>query len=258
MVLAHRPLEPPPHLLDQAQGRVAIYKSQVEYIDTLMGRTLSALEDQGLRNDTLFVFTADNGGASFHERTWNNITLIGGKSRPYDAGTRVPFIVSWPGVIDARATPTLCDQSDVLPTLRDAFNYKARHSAVDPHTRDGYSLWPELLSKKTAALRDATYIALRRGAWAVRDAQHTLILYSKKGRVEKTYNMKSLYQKKTCRRKCRKRQSRRRSIRPILRFALKHWLDKVQPPKNQGRISKCKEIEWDGDRLECVADVGTG
>jgi arylsulfatase A len=84
-------------------------KSNVEYIDTLIGRMVKGLEALGLRDDTVILFTGDNGTAGY------------GKAKvTRECGPRVPMIVNAPGLVKARgAVDDLADFSDVLPTLCD-------------------------------------------------------------------------------------------------------------------------------------------
>jgi arylsulfatase A-like enzyme len=82
------------------------FKADVEYLDKLMGKLLKALDDNGLRKDTIFIFTADNG------------TGGEGKGTGTELGARVPMIVNCPGRVKQRgASEELTDLSDILPTL---------------------------------------------------------------------------------------------------------------------------------------------
>jgi len=82
-------------------------RSNVEYIDALLGRIVKGLEDLKLRDNTVILFTADNGTAGY------------GKNRPVmEHGPRVPLVVNGPGIVKARgAVDSLVDFSDILPTL---------------------------------------------------------------------------------------------------------------------------------------------
>lgn len=82
-------------------------KSNVEYIDALVGRIVRRLEWLGLRENTILMFTADNGTAGYGK----NKTVL-------ERGPRVPMIVNCPGLVKPQgAVDSLADFSDILPTL---------------------------------------------------------------------------------------------------------------------------------------------
>lgn len=98
-----------------ADPRRAVYGAMVETLDHLVGRVLATLDELGLREDTLVVFTSDNGG---HPEFAANGPLRGSKWNLYEGGVRVPWIVRWPGRVPAGATsdaPFI--GTDLLPTV---------------------------------------------------------------------------------------------------------------------------------------------
>jgi len=118
----HWPMEAPEDLvakyekIGEGEGlKDARYAAMVEALDASIGRILSALDDRGLANDTLVVFTSDNGPyLGVAEPT----PLRSGKGHLYEGGVRVPLIVRWPGVVAPGRT---CDvpviSMDFHPTL---------------------------------------------------------------------------------------------------------------------------------------------
>lgn len=93
----------------------AVYAAMVETLDDLVGRLLGALDELGLAENTLVVFTSDNGG---HPKYAANGPLRGSKWNVYEGGIRVPWIVRWPGRVPPGATsdaPFI--GTDLLPTL---------------------------------------------------------------------------------------------------------------------------------------------
>jgi arylsulfatase A-like enzyme len=81
----------------------AEYLAMLEHLDHHVGRLLARLDDLGLANDTLVVFTSDNGGLQV---VTSNAPLRAGKGSPYEGGLRVPMMVRWPGKIaDVLAEP---------------------------------------------------------------------------------------------------------------------------------------------------------
>ncbi|HZV18680.1 MAG TPA: sulfatase-like hydrolase/transferase [Sphingobium sp.] len=95
-------------------GTMATYAAMVQSLDANIGRVLARLAELGMEDDTIVVFTSDNGGERF-SNTW---PFTGKKTELLEGGIRVPAIVRWPGVTAAGATsdvPTMT--MDWLPTL---------------------------------------------------------------------------------------------------------------------------------------------
>lgn len=98
-----------------ADPRRATYGAMVEILDHLVGRVLTTLDELGLAENTLVIFTSDNGG---HPEFSTNGPLRGSKWNLYEGGVRVPWLVRWPGRVSAGATsdaPFI--GTDLLPTL---------------------------------------------------------------------------------------------------------------------------------------------
>lgn len=133
------------------------YAAMINELDSYVGRVLSALDQAGLADNTLVVFTSDNGtthagppGTEFHvggaDPKFFNSTdgLRGYKGSVYEGGIRVPMIARLPGKIAAGAvndTPSYFP--DWFPTLCDAVGLD------QPSGLDGQSLWPVLTGKGT-------------------------------------------------------------------------------------------------------------
>lgn len=101
---------PPP--ADEARST---YAAMVENLDTLVGRLLTELDRLGLAENTLVIFTSDNGG---HPRYAANRPHRGSKWNLYEGGIRVPFIVRWPGRVLANTSrDTAIIGTDLFPTL---------------------------------------------------------------------------------------------------------------------------------------------
>ncbi|MEM9160962.1 MAG: sulfatase, partial [Verrucomicrobiota bacterium] len=98
-----------------------IYGGLVEAMDSAVGRVMDALEETGQTENTIVVFTSDHGGVSSGDH-WatSNLPLRGGKGYQWEGGLRVPFIISWPGKVEAGVnldTPVI--GTDIFPTLLD-------------------------------------------------------------------------------------------------------------------------------------------
>ena len=129
MVLTHSPHDPTPDPNHPGQKTPGGLKSNVEYMDHTVGRFLRALDDQGLRERTLVLFTGDNG------------TEGAGKSQKTEQGVRVPLIVRGPGLVSpGTVSRELASLADVLPTLAEL----AGAAVLPDHPLDGKSLVPTL------------------------------------------------------------------------------------------------------------------
>lgn len=122
---------PPPPDVDRAT-----YAAMVETLDDLVGRVLVELDHLGLSQNTVVVFTSDNGG---HPRYAANGPSRGSKWNLYEGGIRVPFIVRWPGRVPAESVSDIpIIGSDIFPTF--AAIAGAKISAFD--SLDGVNLLP--------------------------------------------------------------------------------------------------------------------
>jgi arylsulfatase A-like enzyme len=120
----------------------AVYAAMVEAMDLAVGKVLAKLDELGLRENTLVIFTSDNGGLSTSEG-WptSNVPLRGGKGWMYEGGIREPLLVRWPAIVKAGSIITEPVSSpDFFPTLMDAVG-----SAPPANQNvDGVSLIPVL------------------------------------------------------------------------------------------------------------------
>ena len=142
-----------PRLERVVQGR-PVYAAMVEAMDIAIGRVLAALQANGLAENTVVVFTSDNGGLSTAEgRNTSNRPLRGGKGWVYEGGIREPLIVRWPGVTPAGSTTDVpAISTDFYPTLLEVAGLPQR---PDQH-RDGVSLAP-VLEGATSLDREALF-----------------------------------------------------------------------------------------------------
>jgi len=110
-------------------------------MDRIVGKILQKIEELGIQNNTLVVFTGDNGTDKPVVSVVNGREVAGAKGQSTDAGTRVPLIVHWPGVVEAGSIDTsLIDFSDLLPTICDATDIDVK----DTMDIDGRSFFPQL------------------------------------------------------------------------------------------------------------------
>jgi len=132
----------------------AVYAAMMENLDTNIGRLLDALEAEGLADDTLVMFSSDNGGLSTAEGSPTcNFPYNEGKGWSYEGGTRVCQIARWPGVVSASSTCMENVQTcDFYPTFLEA----AGLPLMPEQHVDGVSLMP-LLKGEPALDREAIF-----------------------------------------------------------------------------------------------------
>jgi arylsulfatase A-like enzyme len=150
------------------------YAAMVETMDSAVGAILKKLDQLGLAENTLVLFTSDNGGLSTSEGSpTSNLPLRGGKGWLYEGGVREPLLIRWPAVLKAgRVIDTPVCSIDYFATLRDVCGAKPTSSI------DGASLRPLLEDKGSIAERalfwhyphygnqgGAPGAAIRRGDW---------------------------------------------------------------------------------------------
>lgn len=153
----HGPMWSPEEKEAQYRGLAKLrepgFYGMIANIDDNMGRLVKFLRDKGLEENTILIFTTDNGsssGAQVH-----NAGMRGAKGSPYEGGHRVPFFLSWPkgGLTGGRDLPTLAAHIDVLPTLRDLCGLK-RPKGPELHGRS----WKPLLESKEGAWSERTIV----------------------------------------------------------------------------------------------------
>jgi arylsulfatase A len=143
MLLTHSPFVAAPGTEDRLadMSKQERFVTMVEYMDTLVGRIVTRLEQLGLRENTLLIVTGDNGTDHRITSDIDGRRLQGGKATMTDAGTRVPFIVHWPGTAaPRRVINDLVDFTDILPTFAEV----AGARVPEQHRLDGKSLLPRI------------------------------------------------------------------------------------------------------------------
>jgi len=130
----------------------AKYAAMVESVDDAVGMIMATLQETGLAERTLLIFTSDNGGL---KGPTDNSPLRSGKGYAYEGGIRVPLIVRWPGVVGAGTTSKEPVSSvDYFPSIADAVGC----DIPSDHEIDGKSLLPLLKSAGRHSLnRDSIY-----------------------------------------------------------------------------------------------------
>ncbi len=174
----HTPILPTP----QWQGKSGInaYCDFVMQVDDTVGQVMQALKAQGIAENTLVIFTADNGcspAANFKEMAEKDhqpsYQFRGHKADIYEGGHRVPFIASWPARVKAGThSDQLICLTDLLATAADIVSAKLPDEAGE----DSVSILPALEGKATAPLREAAVHHSIRGAFSIRKGDWKLEL----------------------------------------------------------------------------------
>jgi len=176
----HTPVVPAPEF--QGKTKVGPYGDWVHQVDYSLGQLLDALDRAKLTNNTLVIFTSDNGPEIHaYERVQNfghysMGDLRGVKRDAWEGGHRVPWVARWPGKIKpgAVSNEVIC-QTDLMATLAGMVGHKLPNDAGE----DSYDIMPAILGKKLSKpIREATVhhssnggFAIRQGPWVLIDAR---------------------------------------------------------------------------------------
>jgi len=183
-----------------------IYAAMIASVDQSVGRIRKTLHELQLADNTLVIFTSDNGGVGGYRREGiksgkeitDNAPLHGGKGMLYEGGIRVPYIACWPGVIAPATESDLPINSvDHYPTL-----LEVAHLAPPPqHTLDGTSYLPMLKGEAPKTPRPPLYwhfpgyLGAGENTWrttptgAIRDGDWKLLEFFEDNRLE-LYNLR--------------------------------------------------------------------
>jgi arylsulfatase A-like enzyme len=174
----HTPIVPTPPW--QGRSGLNAYGDFVMQTDDTVGRVLAALDQHGVADNTLVFFTSDNGCSPAakieemremgHEPSY---LFRGNKADIFDGGHRIPFIVRWPGRVNAGTTSRqLVGLNDLMATCADLVGTKLPDNAGE----DSVSIVPALLGKAHAPLREAMVHHSINGSFAIRQGQWKLEL----------------------------------------------------------------------------------
>jgi len=159
----HTPIQPPDEWLAKVKERSpqlsekrAKLVALIEHLDHGIGRVMQTLAETGLAENTLMVFTSDNGGDLAAGAT--NGPLRDGKGSVYEGGLKVPAAIVWPGKVSAGSQSEFMALSmDLFPTLCEVAGVEVSHEI------DGRSFLPTLLGRDQPPLREYSYFRRREG-----------------------------------------------------------------------------------------------
>jgi len=195
----HLPIREPQKWLDRVPkeitGDVARhYAACILHLDDSVGRIVAAVEKTGRKDNTLIVFTSDNGGSTAENNDTkypnvkddcpngklpgNNLPLRGKKGDLYEGGTRVPTIVRWPGKIPAgSSSETPVHIVDWMPTFCGLAGYK---SDGDKLKWDGTDIWPVISGTGSLPVRSLYSAGTHFRSQALREGDWKLIVFKAK------------------------------------------------------------------------------
>jgi len=193
--MPHIPLHASPAF--KGKSKRGLYGDVIEEIDWSVGEILKTLESLGLEENTLVIFTSDNG-------PWNLKNGHGGSAYPlrgfkfetYEGGMREPMIAQWKGEIPPN---TVCNELastiDILPTLAYLTKSKLSEKPID-----GKNIWKLLSGKKSKSphekegfyyYKESTLEAVRKGDWKLRVTKEGVALYNLKEDISESMNLAS-------------------------------------------------------------------
>lgn len=150
MMLTHSPFVTTPDSVDRSStSGQKNFEDMVAYMDKMVGRIVDQLDEAGVLENTLILFTGDNGspggGKGGIVSELNGKMIAGGKGKTTDAGTRVALVANMPGTVPAgKVTDDLVDFSDMMPTMAAMTGASLPKGDV----LDGVSFAPQLHGKK--------------------------------------------------------------------------------------------------------------
>jgi arylsulfatase A len=177
----HHPFTPAKRF--QGTSQCGLYGDFIHELDWIVGEILSCLEDNGLSDNTLVIFTSDNGGmfnfggqAAFKAGHRQNGDLLGFKFGVWEGGHRVPMIVRWPGKVKAGTTSNqVISNVDMLAT----FAAMTGQDLDESQQADSVNMLPAFVREPEEQIRDhlilapnkGTHLSVRKGKWMYIPAQ---------------------------------------------------------------------------------------
>lgn len=190
--MPHVPLYPSPDFKGKSER--GIYGDVIQELDWSMGEILKTLKELGLEENTLVVFTSDNGPWKLDNGNGGSaLPLRGHKFQTYEGGMREPMIAQWKGQIPAGTVCTeVASTIDLLPTLA-----KLTGAQLPETTLDGNDIWPLLSGQKGAKspheafyfYKDTVLEAVRCDDWKLRIVDQQVELFNLKTDISESQNI---------------------------------------------------------------------
>lgn len=172
----HAPIVPTDDF--DGKSKAGAYGDFVVQTDDACGQILTALREAGLEENTIVVFSADNGAEIYaHERDkkfdhWSSGPLRGIKRDIYEGGHRVPFVIRWPGVVKAGGvSAALISQVDLMATFAALTGYGLPRTSAE----DSHDFLPYLRDASVTPPRTTLVHNTQKGVYAIRHGDRVLI-----------------------------------------------------------------------------------
>ena len=217
----HSPHQAKPQLIEKFRNLPAaaghddpVYAAMIASVDESVGRILDTLEELKLTQNTLVVFSSDNGGVGGYVRegvkaegdVTDNAPLRSGKGSLYEGGVRVPWIARWPGSIPPGTSDTPVISVDLLPTFAELAGMPPekrpasdgislvnflRSGGKSPLERDLFWHFPGYLGAGPGRWRTTPVSAIRSGNWKLLEflEDHRLELYDLQTDLGQQHNL---------------------------------------------------------------------
>jgi arylsulfatase A len=152
----HHPFTPAPRFIGSSKaGRYGDYMHELDWI---VGEVMNTLEEQGLSENTLLIFTSDNGGMlnqggqeAYKKGHKLNANLLGFKFDSWEGGHRVPFIIRWPAMVEPGAnSDQMISNVDLLATMAALVNRELSGNQAP----DSYNILPAILGNPEKPIRE--------------------------------------------------------------------------------------------------------
>ncbi len=170
-----------------------VYKEMIEVMDETIGDLLVALEENGLKDNTIVIFTSDNGGQASRA---TNAPMSGGKGGLLEGGHRVPMVVWSPGIQLAPMVPYVYTSTVMTMDLFPSFVSLA--GGKSPKNLDGVNILPALKKGKDVPKRDLfwateTKQAMRQGEWKMVKGEKSAQLYNLADDITESNDLSAQY-----------------------------------------------------------------
>jgi len=157
-----------PRTPEEIRKHIAAYYAMITHVDAQIGRVLAALKETGQDENTLIVFSGDNGLAVGRHG-------LMGKQNIYEHSIHVPLVITGPGIHRGQKRDAFCYLLDIYPTLCELIGLSI------PSSVEGRSLVP-IIRNRQQKIRDTLFFAYKDVQRGVRDKRYKLIEYSVKGK----------------------------------------------------------------------------
>lgn len=174
------------------------HMDMIKELDVQVGMLINELKKQGVNENTVIIFTSDNGGLHVDGETWNahhepSDIYRGAKNDPYEGGHRVPFIVSWPSKIKGNQQQNIPVLGlDIMATIASISGQKHYEKQK---MLDSYNLLPVVLNEKDASNRPFLMVqgGSQKEVMIIEDNWKLIIQVDKKDKTDMTRTPVALF-----------------------------------------------------------------